>query len=366
MTGIKKIFVLSKKEIIKLIREKSFIFVILAQLMVLSVSVTFSTAYSELFYSQLPATVLDVGVVGDDSFVSGIKESGVKVHRDSEWGALEKYDRGVYDAVIICNNFSGLFESNKQINIKIYTPGGMRSVLLVVGLKETLMGLEESARSARIDVFEADVDEFDTKIIRSDERLPKPLEIIYGILLPLLILSTAVISGNLTINLVAEELENKTIEPLLSAPVSIKELFLSKALTALLPLPCLAGLWMLILASKDFPISYPAALLLLSVTYGMVFVSIGIIAVSIAKSRDDAHNIFALSLLPTFALLLPLSGEWIEKLGWFTNIMPTYLITKFSLAGELSFGITAGLLVTAAISMLLFSASHGFAAKRFK
>ena len=350
-----KFIEISKKDFRKIIREKAFVFVIFSEFLVLSLSVIFaSTITSVLSTTEMALPPgFKIAFVGDDGFYDYFSESGLKLERRDIFDAMVGYNNNFYTSVIVAENFSSVENATSPVKISIYIPEDMRSFIIVSGLKEKLKALERDVRLKRIEQTDAEI--FDVKVIAEDKEA-MPIDVIYGILLPLLIISVAVTSGNLVINLVTNELENKTYDTLISAPVTVSSFIYGKAFVSIILAVVQIFMVIAILDLGGFIINNSILLILLVLAYTLILISIALVSSALTKTRDNAQNIFAVFLFPFVAMILPFSFELIAKIGFLINLMPIYLMTSLSV-GNISWSIVSGVVITIAFSAALFALS---------
>jgi ABC-type Na+ efflux pump permease subunit len=345
---------IAKKDFRKIIREKAFVFVIFSEFLVLSLSVMFASAITSVLTPsemEIPRG-LPVAVVGDDNFLNYLSEAGFTVQREDIFSAMVDYNNNRYAAVIVAENFSNIYLSTEPVKISIYMPEDMRAFILLSNIKKKLKELEVKIREERIKQAGEEVLQVNV-ISKNPEKKPLPVDIIYGILLPLLIISIAVMSGNLVINLVTNEIENKTYDTLLSSPIDVQTFVYGKTLVSMFLALLQIIMVIVILNMSRFTVSNPAVLIVLVMSYTLILISIAVISSAIAKTRDNAQNLFALFLFPFVAMILPFSFELISKIGFLINLMPIYLMASLA-SGNVNFEVILGVIITAVISVILF------------
>ncbi|AIY89214.1 ABC transporter permease [Geoglobus acetivorans] len=116
---------------------------------------------------------------------------------------------------------------------------------------------------------------------------------IYAILIPLLLITTAIIAGGLVIDLISEEYETRTLDVILSTPMSITDFISAKVFSALIVSAVLSAVWVFLL-HVNTGIFRPVLLLILSVSFSMIFASIGAIISSGLKDRERSQLVFSI------------------------------------------------------------------------
>jgi len=354
---LRKVVVLSKKDVIRIVKNESFLFVILSQILVISLTVSTITTFPGLFSgARVPEGMMSLAVVGSEEFLSALEGLNITLYRYNSMDmAIKNYGLGYHYAVIASDEFQPA--RIEPILVRIYAPEDVRSSILISRLKDVLGQREDEIGILRAKKFEPDLEVISIREVPSESR---ESALIFTLLLPLFFLSTVVLSGTLMINILSHEIERKTIETLLATPISRFTLAFSKSLTCIILVPIQVILWVIILYLNGFWTENVIPLLILSVSYAMAFTSFALIAVLIARRRDPAQNLFTVTLIPTFAFLLPISKQSIEPLGWLINLIPVYLISRLSF-GLASMDEWLGLILTVGSSLILFILSHKMA-----
>ena len=136
----------------------------------------------------------------------------------------------------------------------------------------------------------------------------------------------ALIAGSIVIDTVSEELEDKTFDTLMSAPVSLNVVFASKIFAAVVIAVMQCVLWAGLLRLNNLFIQNTALVLLLSVIIA-ASISVGTAIIALYfKDRERAQFVYAI------ALIAAVGGSY------FLNPSPLSLITRLS-AGDPSLGV---------------------------
>ncbi len=351
---------MSKNDLSKLIRDKSFSLVLLSQLIVISLSITAFNAFPTVFYGyKMPSRVLNVALVGNDVFYESMTSSlNIDIYR---YGTMDLafyfFERGQHRAIIYSDNYNP--NDTEPIIVYVYSLSDIRSSMIISRIKQALEQEENKIRGDRIKENSIEIMLLDLPETRSNEI---PSSIIYSLLLPLFFLSTVVLSGNLFINFVTMEMEKGTLDILLSTPVSKADYLYSKSISCVILIPFQLIIWMLAFTLGGFPLNNMLLLILLSILYGVTFTSLAIPSIYIGKNRDNAQNILTIFLVLVFIFLLPLPESFIANLGFTVNIIPAYLITQIAY-GSLSTELIVGLLFTIVGSILIFWSAHRFGSR---
>lgn len=233
---------------------------------------------------------LDRVVEAGDSMEASVFET-----RDAAMAAFA--DREV-DAVL-----HGIEGTEGRIHVDAVAPEGeFRTTLIVTQLKSALSSLERQRRLALADRL----DRQPLHVPDSSEGNPY-FGFTYTVLLPILCFLPSFISGSITADSIAEELERGTFELLRVTPLSVPQIVDGKALAMVAIAPLQTGAWLLLLALDGTRIVYPLAILLFVTAVTGVLVVIGAaLAIGIRRRREAqlAFSLFALGLFGA-AFLLP-------------------------------------------------------------
>lgn len=351
----KVVYTLFKKDLFGIIKEKSFVFIILSQLIVLILSSTFAVFVTEI---QIPKYMLNVCTAADEQISSELGKT-TNVYRESLLNAFQRFGTGTCDVVLISE------KQNNQTYIKIFMSEA-KSFFILPKIKDALKKIESDSRNEKIASYEIKseiitINTKDAKDTKEAKNTPRPLEVIYALLLPLLVLSAAVISGNLVINLISEELESKTMDVLLTS-TSYTVILSSKALSSITLVPVQAILWIIILGLEKFPIANTGIFLMLAFFYAIIFISFGMISIKITKNRDEAQNLYGVCMIPVFISLLPMPYEIIEKIGFLINLIPSYQITRSAIG--MNYDALIGFALTGIFALALFFIAVQFSKRK--
>jgi len=158
---------------------------------------------------------------------------------------------------------------------------------------------------------------------RSDRLSAEPVEIavpsyaggqnffifVYGLLIPLLLFMPAIISASLIIDFITEEYSSKTLETLLSTPLTFTEILWGKVLAAWVLVPVQAGAWIVLLAANGIVIrSIPEILLQVSAA-SLVLILIGAIVALHYRERTSAQFIYSTALVAVLLAVLAVPGN---------------------------------------------------------
>lgn len=346
LNGIKAVCI---KDVKRIMREKSFIFIIAAQLLILSLSISFGRFFPDFLSGgyRIPPGFALVGVVGPDEFWKAFNNTSLFERTSLESGLLF-FRRGNYNALVVARSF--LVNSSNPVVVDYYLNPGAKSALITSRVKGALQRIDDEVRQVRLKDAKINYTEFRLNTI-SDKNVG--LDLLYTLLLPLFMLSISVVAGNLMITLVATESEEKTLPLLASTPMTVMDILLSKSLTCMVVMPTQLFVWILVLMISNFGIAHPCALFALGLVYTLFFIALGLFSYSMTLSRDAAQNVYAVLILPVFAFLLPVYGGLSES-KILLGLVPPHILSYLSLSNTVPDYILAGIAVTILVTALVY------------
>ncbi len=146
----------------------------------------------------------------------------------------------------------------RPLRLDVFLPSGnFKSTLVSVQVKKALELFQEKLRRDRgVSVLEVDMP--------SDiEDVSKFFEFKYTVLVPLLILLPAFLSGGMIIDMITEEYELGTLDMLKASPLKFSDIIYGKMLVMVVIAPLQAAMWMMLLELNGIPVSHPLEVLLL-------------------------------------------------------------------------------------------------------
>ena len=197
--------------------------------------------------------------------------------------------------------------------------------------------------------------------INEDKAVPIALdssyfvEVIYGFIVPFILLLPFFLASNIVTDSVVGEKERKTFEVLLMTPLSSYMVVMGKIIPILIfsLIQCLA--WILVLVLLNIPIYHTALLLLVLFFMGLGFIGVGILISMLVDSTKEANSAITMVLVfATFILFIPLFIKSTFFQGVF-NFIPTVLMVKLASSPTITPEIMLYLLPTLIISFLIFA-----------
>lgn len=284
------------REIKALRKEKTIMFAILIQFFIASFSsvilLGIMVYYDPSSIGQNAQVSLKVGVLGDaDSrFVSLLEE---RHHRAIPFGdagqAEAAFKNGDLDAIVyIPPGQAG------SVEMKLVLPDmDAQATLVLMLLKEPLERYESYLRQE--EGIAARYQDVGGKPFTTNEFL-------YTIIIPILMFFPAFIAGSMVIDSIAEEIENKTLDTLLSTPLSINQVTAAKIIASLVVGVFQCILWIVLLGLNGFVILNTGLILLLAVLVTAIVAMLALIVALVFRDRERSQFIFSLLILLLFVL----------------------------------------------------------------
>ncbi len=314
--------VILKRELIAIIKERTILIAFLIQLFIASFSSALFVGLMSI-YNPSAASVgmqidLDVGLINDSS------ETEIEILSESLSEALQQhnatvipfttteeaeraFNAGKIDAAILAPSVA---ENESAIEIKLFLPQSETlSTLILLGLQDGLKAYENDLRQRNgITLRYSDL----------GGELPTGYEFRYAVILPLLMFFPAFVTGGMVIDAISEELVNRTLDTLWSAPLSLNVIFGAKIATALILSGIQCGLWLILLRLNGVVIQNMLWVLLVGVISAAIVALVAALITLIFKDREQSQFIYAIFVL--FA----------TGLSYLTDLSPIAMVTRLA------------------------------------
>jgi len=171
---------------------------------------------------------------------------------------------------------------------------------------------------------------------------PEFVELMYGILIPFILLLPTFLSTNMMTDSIVGEKERKTYEILIASPLTKREIIVGKTLPILVIALLQAFLWIVLLEFRGIAIYNVPLLILLLVFLNRAFIGFGVMISAFSDNIKDANTgVTLILILASILFFLPLSlkkemyamspASLISRLSSnpsvdFMEILPAYLI----------------------------------------
>ncbi|MEA4906970.1 MAG: ABC transporter permease [Anaerolineaceae bacterium] len=301
-----------KKELGAVLRERTILIAVLIQLFIASFSSALLVGLLSLYDADSAGLYasysIHVGVLGPRPEVldAALEERGVAVTPFEQLPeAREAFFRGQVQAILVLPE-----EGGTPQEVRLYLPHSEAAAALILNyLQEPLKRYENALRQAEgIPVRYTDLGGIP----------PTTFEFLYAVILPILMFFPAFVAGGMVIDSLSEEIENHTLDTLLSAPLSLRTAVEAKITAALLLalVQCLA--WLGLLWINGVRIHNPGLVLLLAlVTAGMVTLGSAVVTV-LLRDRERSQFVFSLALLV------------LASASFFTDLSPIKMLARLA------------------------------------
>jgi ABC-2 type transport system permease protein len=337
-------FVILKKELRAVAKERTIVIAILIQLFIASFSSAMLVGLMSVYDPEatgLSARLrVPIGVIGDaDSpLVTFLREHNARVTVFSAPEDAENaFNAGEIDTAIY---IPAVGDDEPVVDIQLFLPQSeTRSTLILMVLKTPLRQYENHLREKNgIHIRYTDL----------EGQPATTYEFQYGVIVPLLMFFPAFVTGSMVVDSISEESANRTLETLWSAPLSLNAIFGAKIASAVLLAEGQCILWSALLHFNGITIQHLGSVLLLAgVSAALVAVGSAFIAVYF-KDRERSQFVYSL-----FILL-------VVSLSYFFDFSPIALVTRLATgdyyAGFADVAVYGGVLLT--LLATLFSCSE--------
>ena len=294
---------LVKKELSSVLRDRTILIAILIQLFIASFSSALLLGMFSLYDAdtvlRYSGSWIKIGVVDSANSPLGtfLADRGLAV---LPFETLAQADSAFHEGrirVIVDTpqNANGITE------IKLYLPDSdTTSSLIRTVIQEPLKQYENYLRSQKgIEVRYTDL----------QGEPSTSFEFVYSVLLPILMFFPAFVAGSLAIDSLTEEIENNTLQTLLSAPLTVDRMVGAK-LSAVLVLSMLqCGAWLFLLQLNGIAIQNTGWIFLLALVVSGITATFAALGAVLLKDRERSQFLYALVLLAglAFSSLLHIS-----------------------------------------------------------
>jgi len=286
-----KFLAMVRRELKSVTKEKTIMLAIVIQLFIASFSSVIVTGLMAFYdpdsIGQSTSMTVRVGVVDQTSgpLMGILEEKNLRVKTLPDAASAERaFRNGLVDTVLLVPEKTG-----DVVNMKLMLPEmDSKATVIMMVLKEPLKQYESYLREQNGIVMQyTDV----------QARTDTSYEFLYSLILPILMFFPALLAGSIVIDTVSEEIENKTLDTLRSAPVSLNLILGAKVCAAVITVLVQCTAWALLLRLNHLYIENLGLVLLLSATVGTI-VSVGAAAASLYfKDRERAQFAYSMVLV---------------------------------------------------------------------
>ena len=319
-----------KKELWSVIRDRTILIAVLIQLFIASFSSGLLLGMLSLYDAdtimQAGGAEIKIGLVGP----SGNPLENFMRQRELQvipYATLDEAEAAFYE-----NKVNAIVQIPTGIQntaqIKLYLPNSDAvSALIRMVIQEPLKQYENHLRGQnQIEVRYTDL----------KGKPSTSFEFVYSVLLPMLMFFPAFVAGSMSIDSITEEVENNTLQTLLSAPLSINGMIGAKIVAAVIlsTLQCLA--WLALIQLNGISIQHTPWILLLALLIAGITSTAAALGAILLKDRERSQFIYSLMLLVAAAIstLLDISpiktlsrlaiGDYYTS-GWHVAVFAVFL-----------------------------------------
>jgi len=363
---ITKIMALAKKEARDILQNRIYLLVVLVQVFIIIGAVGLVAVAA---VASDPALLDQVGVTS---------ALNIGLPQNLEGSSLSKY---LEEEKITLNYYNTTDEAKLELGTKLVAVVDLSSsgeVVVQVDTSNVFYPVVSTKISDAVDKFNtektlknAGLNESQVNIIQNpvnfqeikinqDNQVPLALdspyfvEVIYGFIVPFILLLPFFLASNIVTDSVVGEKERKTFEVLLMTPLSSYMVIIGKIIPILFFSLIQSIAWIAVLDLLRVPIFNPALLILVLFFMGLAFIGVGILISMLVDSTKEANSAITLVLVfATFILFIPLFVKSEIFQGVF-NFIPTVLMVKLAVSPNIRPEIMLYLLPTLIISFLIF------------
>lgn len=284
-------FAVVKKELSSVLRDRTIIISILIQLFIASFSSGLLLGMLSLYDAdtilRFSGAGIRIGVVGesDDPLASLLTERGLNIRTFS---TLTEAQSAFYGGEVLALVDTPQI-ANGLTEIKLYLPDSDTvSSLIRMVIQEPLKQYENYLRAERgIEVRYTDL----------QGKPATSFEFVYSVLIPMLMFFPAFVAGSMSIDMITEEVENKTLQTLLSAPLTISGMIGAKIFSAVVLALAQCIAWLTLLQLNDIDIQNIGWVLLLALIIAGITSTSAALGAAFLQDRERSQFIYSLLLL---------------------------------------------------------------------
>ncbi|MGD8403694.1 MAG: ABC transporter permease [Anaerolineales bacterium] len=330
---------LVKREISSVLRDRTIVIAILIQLFIASFSSALLLGMLSLYDSdtimQFGGRGITIGVTKENQLGTFLSDRGLTVFSFASLSEAETaFFQGQINAIVDTpQDVNGLTE------VQLYLPeSDAASSLIRMVIQEPLKQYENFLRMEKgIEVHYADL----------KGQPSTSFEFVYSVLLPMLMFFPAFVAGSMSIDSLTEEMENNTLQTLLSAPLTVNGMVGAKIASAVILAILQCGAWLALLKLNGIAIQNTGWILLMALTVAGITSTLAALGAILLQDRERSQFIYSLMLLAgvSISILVSLSpittlsrlaiGDYYTN-GWNVVIFIAFLAGLYALLSRLS------------------------------
>jgi len=333
---------LARKELGELVREKVYIVAFFVQLL-LVVGIIFvaflytSVSSPEAVQRYIPQHEVRVGVYGTRLEISGLRV--IPLEEDN----ITLKSLNLVAALYLPEDFEEKLERGGRVKVTLLLDNtNVLSGYADARISETLRALEREMKLKRAEELGVNREELSSPVVlevqganKKTQYPPEFIQLMYGILIPFILLLPTFIASNMTTDLIVGEKEKRTYELLISAPISKREIILGKSMPVVALSLLEAFLWIRVLELRGLPVYNETLLLFYLLLLDVLFFGFGIAISATSESVKDANSFVTfLLLIASFIFFAPIAVK-----SSLQNLSPASFIANLASNPEVA-GIT--------------------------
>jgi ABC-2 type transport system permease protein len=363
---IQKIMALAKKEARDILQNRIYLLVVLVQVFIIIGAVGLVAVAA---VASDPALLDQVGITSalNIGLPQNLEGSSLSKYLEEEKITLNYYNTtdeaklGLGKKLVAVVDLSSSGEVVVQVDTSnVFYPVVSTKISDAVDKFNTENTLKNAGlNQSQVNIIQNPVNFQEIKINQDKEvtlALDSPyfVEVIYGFIVPFILLLPFFLASNIVTDSVVGEKERKTFEVLLMTPLSSYMVIIGKIIPILLFSLIQSIAWIAVLDLLRVPIFNPVLLVLVLFFMGLAFIGVGILISMVVDSTKEANSAITLVLVfATFILFIPLFVKSEIFQGVF-NFIPTVLMVKLAVSPNIRPEIMLYLLPTLIISFLIF------------
>jgi ABC-2 type transport system permease protein len=285
-----------KKELASVIRDRTIVISILIQLFIASFSSALLLGMLSLYDSdtilKFSGAGIRIGVVNSSDNVLGslMSKQGLQV---TQYSTLTDANAAFYrgEVLAIVNTPQ---DANGLTEIKLYLPeSDTVSSLIRMVIQEPLKQYENYLRGQK---------GIDVRYTNLKGKPATSYEFVYSVLIPMLMFFPAFVAGSMSVDSITEEVENNTLQTLLSAPLTLNGMIGAKIVASVIIsiVQCVA--WLTLLQLNGTIIQNTSWILLLALIIAGITSTSAALGAVLLKDRERSQFIYSLMLLAAAAI----------------------------------------------------------------
>jgi ABC-2 type transport system permease protein len=297
-----------KKELNSVLRDRTMVIAIIIQLFIASFSSALLLGLLALYdpdtVMQYNGSAVHVGLVSaaNDPLQSFLSARGVPTFQYASLAPAElAFHQGTLNAILVVPPDTG-----GLVQVQLYLSDTDFAPIIRTVLQTPLKQYENYLRSHR------------GILMRYTDLQGKPataFEFIYSVLLPILMFFPAFIAGSMVIDALTEEVENDTLQTLLSAPLSLNGIVNAKIGSALILAVIQCTAWLGLLWLNHIDVQNPALVLSLALIVAGITATAAALVAVLFRDRERAQFVYSLALLAAVAITTLLGLSPIQTLS---------------------------------------------------